>query len=170
VAVQRFCKPKVGGSNPSPGTIFITIFMSGTMSGAVQAMSEDLWSKWAGRSQMLGACALAVAFFYLLAGSTVGAAQVAGAENSYNDQLMRLPPQERAAKLANHLGVWCIGTQPFFMGMTKGGAAKGYAYWSLTCAGSGSYMIQITPAGQGAAVDCRTLKEGGEGRECYKTF
>ena len=25
VVVQRFCKPKVGGSNPSPGTIFRAI-------------------------------------------------------------------------------------------------------------------------------------------------
>jgi hypothetical protein len=119
---------------------------------------------------MLGVCTRAGALLYLLAGSTVGAAQVAGAENSYNDQLLRLPLQQRAAKLADHLGVWCIGTRPFFMGLTKDGAAKGYAYWSVTCAGGNSYMIQITPEGQGAAVDCRTLKEGGQGRECYKTF
>ena len=83
---------------------------------------------------------------------------------------MKLAPQERAAKLADHLGVWCIGTKPFYMGMTKEGAAKGYAYWSLTCAGADSYVIQISPDGKGAATDCKTLKKGGEGRECYKTF
>ncbi|HVH79478.1 MAG TPA: hypothetical protein VM782_08825 [Stellaceae bacterium] len=90
--------------------------------------------------------------------------------NRFNDELMKLPPEQRAAKLAEHLGLWCIGTNPFFMGVTKSGQAKGYAYWSLTCAGSGSYMIQITPDGKGAALDCRVLKQQGEGRECYKTF
>jgi len=106
------------------------------------------------------------------AGSTGAVAQTAAApsENHFNDELLGLPPQQRAAKLADHLGVWCIGTKPFFMGMTKDGAAKGYAYWSVTCAGGASYLIQITPEGQGAATDCRTLKQGGQGRECYKTF
>jgi hypothetical protein len=108
---------------------------------------------------------------YALVGSAVSAAQVATPENHFNDELMRLQPDEQASKLADHLGVWCIGTKPFFMGMTKTGKAKGYAYWSVTCAGSGSYMIQITPSGQGsAAIDCETLKQSGEGRECYKAF
>ena len=110
---------------------------------------------------------IAVVLLCYAAGSPVGAAQT---ENRFNDELMRLQPTQQAAKLAEHLGLWCIGTKPFFMGETKAGPAKGYAYWSVTCAGSGSYMIQITPEGQGAAVDCRTLKEQGEGRECYKTF
>ena len=107
-----------------------------------------------------------------IVGSTAAIAQVAPSPsaNRYNDQLLKLLPAQQAAKLAEHLGLWCIGTNPFFMGMTKSGPAKGYAYWSVTCAGSQSYMIQITPAGQGAAIDCRTLKEQGEGRECYKTF
>jgi hypothetical protein len=96
--------------------------------------------------------------------------QTAPDQNRFSDELQRLPPPERAAKLADHLGVWCIGTKPFFMGETKAGPAKGYAYWSVTCAGGAAYMIQITPNGQGAAIDCRTLKQGGEGRECYKTF
>ena len=119
-----------------------------------------------------GVIVLAAATIYCLAGTTAGGAQVAPApsENRYNDALLKLQPQERGAKLAEHLGLWCIGTKPFFMGMTKEGRAKGYAYWSVTCAGGASYMIQITPGGRGAAVDCRTLKQGGEGRECYKTF
>ena len=45
-----------------------------------------------------------------------------------------------------------------------------YAYWSITCAGTASYMVQITPDGAGAALDCRQLKAQGQGRECYKTF
>ena len=107
-------------------------------------------------------------------GGLDGHAQVAPkqqqSENRFNEQLLHLKPGEQAAKLGEHLGLWCIGTNPFFMGMTREGPAKGYAYWSITCAGAGSYMVQITPAGAGAAIDCRTLKEQGEGRECYKTF
>ena len=119
---------------------------------------------------MLGVFALG-AILYSLAGSVVGAAQVATPENRFNDELMHLQPDEQAKKLADNLGVWCIGTKPFFMGITKEGKAKGYAYWSLTCAGTGSYMIQITPTGQGsAAFDCQMLKQQGEGRECYKAF
>ena len=116
------------------------------------------------------AAVLVAALLLGLAWPTVSAAQTAGVENRYNDELIHLPPQEQAAKLANQLGVWCIGTKPFFMGMTKQGAAKGYAYWSVTCAGTKSYMIQIAPNGQGAALDCDELKANGQGRECYKTF
>jgi len=116
------------------------------------------------------AAAVAVSLCCWLADSAAGLAQSAPPENQYNEQMLHFSPQEQAAKLADHLGVWCIGIRPFYMGMTKQGAAKGYAYWSVTCAGGQSYMIQITPNGQGAAVDCKTLKENGEGRECYKSF
>lgn len=105
-----------------------------------------------------------------LAGATAAPAQQAASDNTYNDQLRHLPLQQQAAKLADHLGVWCIGTRPFYMGSTKEGAAKGFAYWSVTCAGGQAYMVQIAPNGRGAAIDCKSLKEGGEGRECYKAF
>jgi hypothetical protein len=119
-----------------------------------------------------GVLAVVAAAFCFVAGSNVGRAQVApqASENPYNEELLKLTPEQRAAKLAEHLGLWCVGVNPFFMGMTKQGAAKGYAYWSVTCAGVSSYMVQITPDGQGAAVDCGTLKVQGQGRECYKTF
>jgi hypothetical protein len=112
--------------------------------------------------------ALAGALCYALAGLPVAAAQTT--DNRYNDELLKLSPQEQAAKLAQHLGLWCIGTRPFLMGVTKEGPAKGYAYWSVECAGGQSYMIQIAPNGRGAAVDCATLKTNGNGRECYKAF
>ena len=101
-----------------------------------------------------------------------GRAQVAPAPslNGYNDQLLKMQVPQQAAKLSEHLGLWCVGVKPFFMGVTKTGAAKGYAYWSITCAGAASYMVQITPEGQGAAVECKVLKAQGQGRECYKTF
>jgi len=105
---------------------------------------------------------------YVLAGLTMAAAQ--SADNTYNDEMLKLSPEQQAAKLAVHLGLWCIGTHPFFMGMTKEGPAKGYAYWSVECAGGQSYMVQIAPDGRGAAVDCKTLKANGEGRQCYKAF
>jgi hypothetical protein len=120
-----------------------------------------------GRSAVV---ALAVALVCGVAGATAGLAQSDPAENQYNEQLLHMPPQEQAAKLATQLGLWCIGTRPFYMGSTKEGAAKGYAYWSVTCAGGQDYMIQIPPNGKGAAIDCKTLKAEGQGRECYKMF
>ena len=90
--------------------------------------------------------------------------------NPYNEELLRMTPEARAAKLAGFLGAACIGTRPFLMGVTKTGRAKGYAYWSLECAGDKSYMIQLSPDGAGAAIDCATLKAAGKGRECFKTF
>ncbi|HEV2187954.1 MAG TPA: hypothetical protein VGR70_12145 [Stellaceae bacterium] len=114
--------------------------------------------------------ALAGALLYAVVGMPLAAAQTAPPGNKYNDELLKLSPQEQATKLAAHLGLWCIGTRPFPMGVTKDGPAKGYAYWSIECAGGQSYMIQIAPDGRGAAVDCKTLKENGEGRECYKAF
>src|ERR1700722_10024549 len=133
VAVQRFCKPKVGGSNPSPGTI--------SMSGAAMTMRKDWVSRTMKRHQKSAARALAAVFFYGVVGATAGVAQVAPApsDNPFNDQLLKLSTEQRGAARANHLGMWCIGVKPFYMGMTKGGAAKGYAYWSITCAGGQSY-------------------------------
>lgn len=114
----------------------------------------------------------AICLAAMLSGGFAAMAAVAAdsPENLYNEQLRQMSPQDQAAKLADHLGVWCIGTRPFYMGMTKTGPAKGYAYWSVTCAGGQSYMIQLPPNGQGAAIDCQTLKEQGQGRECYKSF
>jgi len=120
-----------------------------------------------GRSAL---AALAVALTCWVAGMGVGLAQPGPAENQYNEQLLHMSQQEQAAKLATQLGLWCIGTRPFYMGSTKDGPAKGYAYWSVTCAGGQDYMIQIPPDGKGAALDCKTLKAQGQGRECYKTF
>jgi hypothetical protein len=101
-----------------------------------------------------------------------GRAQVAPkpSENPFNDEMLKMTPQEQAAKLADHLGIWCIGTKPFFMGMTRQGPAKGYAYWNVTCAGGQAYMVQLPPDGHGSAIDCKALKEQGRGRECYKAF
>lgn len=119
-----------------------------------------------------GVIAFAAAFFLILGAATESIGQVARTPslNRYSDEIQQLQPADQAAKLASHLGLWCIGTNPFFMGVTKTGKAKGYAYWSVTCAGANSYMVQISPDGQGAALDCRMLKTQGEGRECYKSF
>jgi hypothetical protein len=113
---------------------------------------------------------LAAAILAWLGGATLGAAQTGPVANKFNDELLKLTPDARAAKLAEYLGVFCIGTKPFLMGVTKEGTARGYAYWSLECAGSKSYAIQIAPDGKGAAIECSELKSRGEGRECYKSF
>ena len=127
-----------------------------------------------------GALALVAALLLWGAVPAVGAAQVAPgstasapvapSENVYNDQLMQLTPEQRAARLARFIGGTCIGSSPFLMGVTKAGKAKGYAYWSLQCAGDTTYMIQLAPDGEVAAMDCTTLKQNGGGRECYKKF
>lgn len=126
--------------------------------------------------------AFAVSLLCWLGGGATGLAQsppadkpasaekAASPANQYNEQMQRMSPQQQAAKLASFLGLWCIGTRPFYMGMTKSGVAKGYAYWSVTCAGGKSYFVQLEPDGKGAAADCAMLKAQGEGRECYKSF
>jgi len=116
----------------------------------------------------LGAAALALAC--LVRGVPVDAAPPAAPDNQFNDALLKLSPDERAARLADYLGAFCIGTNPFPMGVTREGPARGYAYWSVQCAGGKAYAIQIAPDGKGAAIDCEVLKAQGEGRECYKGF
>jgi hypothetical protein len=116
-----------------------------------------------------GGTAVVVTVLYYLTGEVV-VAQNAAPENRYSAQLLRLPPAEQAARLAAYVGFTCIGTKPFLMGVTKEGSAKGYAYWSLQCAGGKSFMIQFSPEGAVDAIDCQTLKQNGQGRECYKAF
>jgi len=127
-------------------------------------MSWDLQSRGTRRLGLVAAMLITLAI-----SATAGVAQTA-ADNPYSDELARMSPEERASKLASFLGLWCIGTKPFYMGLTKQGLGKGYAYWSITCAGGKSYMVQLFPDGQGLAVDCHVLKQQGQGRECYKTF
>jgi hypothetical protein len=132
-------------------------------------MSEAGRSRRVGGLRTIGIAALAGALYC----TSAGLAQVAPAVtplNPFNDELLKSPPEQQAAKLADQLGVWCIGTKPFFMGMTKSGKAKGYAYWSLTCAGAKAYLIQIEPNGHGEVIDCARFRAGSQGRECYKTF
>jgi hypothetical protein len=105
-----------------------------------------------------------------IAGAIAASAQSVVVSNTYNDDLLKLSPQDQAAKLASYLGFFCVGTKPFFMGVTKAGPSIGFAYWSLECAGARSYAIQIAPSGKGEAIDCNELKANGKGRECYKTF
>jgi hypothetical protein len=128
----------------------------------------------AGRWNLVGSALGLAALAAAISHSSPIAAQVAPATtaslNPFNDELMKLPADQQAGKLADHLGVWCIGTKPFFMGVTKTGKAKGYAYWSVTCAGAKAYLVQIEPNGHGEAIDCARFRAGGEGRECYKTF
>jgi len=131
-------------------------------------MSLAGWLKRIGLA--LGFAILAVTFCHRSPADAQVVPQTTASLNPFNDELQKLPPEQQAAKLADHLGVWCIGTKPFFMGITKTGKAKGYAYWSVTCAGAKAYLVQIEPDGHGEAVDCARFKAGGQGRECYKTF
>lgn len=128
------------------------------MSGGLRSHGTRCWRR------------VAAALVILAISAASGIAQTARTDNPYSDELSRMSPEERASKLASFLGLWCIGTKPFYMGITKQGRGKGFAYWSITCAGAQSYMIQLQPNGTGEALDCRVLKAQGQGRECYKTF
>ena len=83
-----------------------------------------------------GMMLLAAMLLVLLGTATEGVAQVAPTPslNPFNDQMQRMQPADQAARLASHLGLGCIGIKPFFMGVTKAGKAKGYAYWSVGAA------------------------------------
>ena len=97
-----------------------------------------------------------------------GSAQAAGSGNKTNDNLLALSPDRRATSLANSLGQGCAGTSAFPMGVTRTGAAKGFAYWSVRCKDGRSFAVQISPDGKAIATDCRSLE--GTGKECFKKF
>jgi predicted DNA repair protein MutK len=109
----------------------------------------------------------AVAAALLAAGGVAAAKAV---DNKMNDYLLKLPEEQRAAWLARTVGEWCIGTHPFPMGVAQTGAAAGNAYWSFTCAGAGSFVVQLDMLGHGVAIDCESFKAEGQGKACFKKF
>jgi hypothetical protein len=100
-----------------------------------------------------------------LAGAALGAPL-----NPFNAQLLKLPPPERAAKLGQVVGVWCIATKAFYMGSATQGPEAGYAYWSVDCLDKGSYAVQIDPSGAWVVITCDELALRGQGRECFRKF
>ena len=90
--------------------------------------------------------------------------------NPVHEFLLKMKPPERAAWLARTAGKWCIGTDPFFMGLSAAGESAGNAYWSFRCLGRGDFVVQIDPLGGGVAIDCTSFKEAGAGKECFKKF
>lgn len=108
----------------------------------------------------------------LLAGAAAGAARhPVKSINPANDKLLKLPPAERAATLAQAVGHWCIGTEAFPMGVvTATGPGEGNAYWSLRCADGSAWAVQIDPLAEVTAIDCDSFKAAGGGKECFKKF
>jgi len=104
------------------------------------------------------------------ASNAARAAEPVGPHNPFNDELLKMTPPQRAAKLAEEVGNWCIGTKAFFMGVNHRPPRPGSVYWSLKCANGGSYVIEIDVDGKGAAIDCPTFKEAAPGRACFKKF
>jgi hypothetical protein len=103
----------------------------------------------------------------MTAGSEIA---TAAQKNAANEYLLRLKPEKRAAWLARTVGEWCIGTDPFEMGVSEAGPSAGNAYWSFRCINGGSYVVQLDPQGHGVTIDCETFKEDGAGKECFKKF
>jgi len=120
--------------------------------------------------QGLAVAYLCAAMLLGLAGPAFPAAKPAGPINAFHEELLKLPPNERAAKLAQIVGNWCIGVRAFEMGVVAQGPRPGAAYWSLKCADGKSYAIEIDTDGKGAAIDCNTYKEATAGRQCFRHF
>jgi hypothetical protein len=93
-----------------------------------------------------------------------------GLLNPANEELLQLPPPERAAKLARSISRWCIGTEAFLMGVIGAGPGRGNAYWSLRCADGTEWAIQIDPQAETTAILCDAYKSAAPGKECFKPF
>ena len=93
-----------------------------------------------------------------------------GSLNPSNEELLRLPPPERAEKLARAISRWCIGTETFLMGVIGAGRGRGNAYWSLRCADGTEWAIQVDPDGGATAIGCTEYKVAAPGKECFKKF
>jgi hypothetical protein len=107
----------------------------------------------------------------MIGGNALAAAKhPAHSLNRANDELMRLPEPQQAAKLARAVGHWCIGTKAFMMGLVTAGRGKGNAYWSLRCADGSSWAVQLDPEAGVTAIDCESFKESALGKECFKKF
>jgi len=105
----------------------------------------------------------------LLAAAIAGAA-AAAPRNDFSEQLERMKPAERAARLAETVGFWCVGTETFLMGVADQGPEEGNAYWSVACLNGTSFAIQIDPLGRPVTIPCNVLADTGKGKECFKKF
>ena len=114
----------------------------------------------------------ALAIAGMLAAGALDAApkQQSKSQNPAHDQLLKLSPPERAAKLARAIGNWCIGTEAFLMGVVTSGPGQGNAYWSLRCADGATWAVQVDPSAEVTAIDCDDFKEVAAGKECFKKF
>jgi hypothetical protein len=95
-----------------------------------------------------------------------GRAHAAGSGNPIHDRLLSLPAAEQANTLGQNVGHGCVGISAFPMGITRTGAAKGLAYWSVRCQDGRSFAVQIAPNAEMFVVDCETLHKNG--KECFK--
>lgn len=106
----------------------------------------------------------------VLAAGIAGAAAAAVPRNDFSEQLERMKPEARAARLAQIVGFWCVGTETFLMGVADKGPEEGNAYWSVACLDGTSYAIQIDPLGRPVTIPCNVLADTGKGKECFKKF
>ena len=121
-------------------------------------------------ARLRGFCAAALALALLAGNAAAAARHPAKSPNPANDQLLRLKPAERAARLAHAVGNWCIGTDAFLMGVVAEGPAEGNAYWSLRCADGTAWAVQVDPLAEVTAIDCESFKESSLGKECFQKF
>lgn len=122
--------------------------------------------------RLIGVLASVFAVFAVLAATPAGAelARPGGSLNPANEELLQLPPPERAEKLARAISRWCIGTEAFLMGVVGAGPGRGNAYWSLRCADGTTWAIQIDPQAGVTAIGCDEFAAAAPGKECFKKF
>jgi hypothetical protein len=113
---------------------------------------------------------LAISAGFAMAPASSQLVSPGGSLNPANEELLKLPPLERAEKLARAVSRWCIGTEAFLMGVVGAGPGKGNAYWSLRCADGTEWAIQIDPAAEVTAIGCDQFQEAAPGKACFKQF
>jgi hypothetical protein len=111
----------------------------------------------------------------VLAGTTIASYS---SQNGANDYLMTLSAQGQADMLAKVVGQGCIGKIAFYMGSADDPHPKGVApisgsehdsFWSLKCSNQKSYVITVSPGGEGKVLECSVLEATHAGH-CFKKF
>lgn len=91
---------------------------------------------------------------------------------------MTLSAQGQADMLAKVVGEGCIGKIAFYMGSADDPHPKGVAaisgseddsFWSLKCSNQKSYVITVSPGGEGKILECSVLEAMHAGH-CFKKF
>jgi len=93
---------------------------------------------------------------------------VPNSANPANERLANLTSSEQAVELGKLIGRGCTGIIAYPMGIGRGEANRGNAYWSVRCADGNNYAVVLHPdkAGTVSVLGCDALRDAGI--ECFK--